>query len=84
MVPDGRSDHPSLAHLERVQSFVTSFPGPLAVVWGDRDPILGRARKRIEALLPEATVTRTEPGHFLQEEAPEEIAEAVRRVAGGR
>jgi len=27
-------------------------------------------------------VTRTEAGHFLQEEVPEEIADAVRRVAG--
>lgn len=35
----------------------------------------------IEDLLPGAEVTRTAAGHFLQEEAPEEIAEAVRRVA---
>jgi pimeloyl-ACP methyl ester carboxylesterase len=82
MVPDGRADHPSLGALKRVQSFVTSFPGPVAVVWGDRDPVLGRLRKRIEALLPKAVVTRTEGGHFLQEEVPEEIADAVRRVAG--
>jgi haloalkane dehalogenase len=82
MVPDGRAGHPSLPALERVHSFVTSFTGPVAVVWGERDPVLGRVRKRIEALLPKATVTHTEAGHFLQEEVPEEIADAVRRVAG--
>jgi cis-3-alkyl-4-acyloxetan-2-one decarboxylase len=80
MVPDGRPGHPSLEPLERVQAFVTSFPGPVAVVWGDRDPVLGRLRKRIEALLPNAVVTRTEAGHFLQEEVPEEIAAAIRDV----
>jgi len=82
MVPDGRADHPSLAPLERVQSFVTSFAGPVAIVWGDRDPVLGRLRKRIEALLPKAVVTRTDAGHFLQEEVPEQIAAAIRSVAG--
>jgi len=81
MVPDGRAGHPSLAALERVHSFVTSFAGPVAVVWGERDPVLGRLRKRIEALLPKAVVTRTEAGHFLQEEVPEEIACAIRHVA---
>jgi len=42
--------------------------------------VLGRLRKRIEALLPRAAVTRTEAGHFLQEEVPDEIARAIRRV----
>jgi cis-3-alkyl-4-acyloxetan-2-one decarboxylase len=83
MVPDGRPGHPSLEPLERVQAFVTSFAGPVAIVWGDRDPVLGRLRKRIEALLPKAAVTRTEAGHFLQEEVPEEIAAAIRHQAKG-
>jgi pimeloyl-ACP methyl ester carboxylesterase len=81
MVPDGRPGHPSLAPLERVQAFVTSFAGPVAIVWGDRDPVLGRALRRIEALLPDATVTHTQAGHFLQEEVPEDIAAAIRTVA---
>jgi len=81
MVPDGRPGHPSREPLERVQAFVTSFAGPIAIVWGDRDPILGRLRKRIESLLPRAAVTRTEAGHFLQEEVPAEIAAAIRSVA---
>ena len=82
MVPDGRPGHPSLEPLARVQAFVASFAGPVAVVWGNRDPVLGRLRKRFEALLPNAAVTRTEAGHFLQEEVPDEIAAAIRDVAG--
>jgi pimeloyl-ACP methyl ester carboxylesterase len=60
---------------------VTGFAGPVAVVWGDRDPVLGRVIGWIRKLLPRASVTRTAAGHFLQEEVPREIAEAARWVA---
>jgi len=33
-------------------------------------------------MLPQADVTRTDGGHFLQEEVPKEIATAILRVAG--
>ena len=80
MVPDG-PDHFSVPALRRCEAWVTGFQGPAEVVWGDRDPVLGRARSRIEKLLPNARVTRTRAGHFLQEEVPDEIAAAIRRVA---
>ena len=80
MAPDSL-DHPSVEPLRRCQSFVEGFAGPSAIVWGDRDPILGRVRSRIEKLLPQAEVTRTGAGHFLQEEVPDEIVAAIRRVA---
>jgi haloalkane dehalogenase len=80
MAPDSL-DHPSVAPLRRCQSFVEGFTGPSAIVWGDRDPILGRVRSWVEKLLPGAPVTRTGAGHFLQEEVPDEIAAAIRRVA---
>lgn len=80
MVPDSLA-HPSIEPLQRCQAFVAGFEGPLALVWGDRDPVLGRLRSRLERLLPRARVTRTAAGHFLQEEVPEEIAAAVRSVA---
>jgi len=80
MVPDG-PEHPSIPALNRSQAFVETFEGPSAIVWGDRDPILGRLRSWVEKNLPGARVTRTEAGHFLQEEVPREIAEAIAHVA---
>jgi haloalkane dehalogenase len=80
MVPDSLT-HPSIEPLRRAQAVVEGFSGRAAIVWGDRDPILGRVRGWIEKLLPSARVTRTSAGHFLQEEVPAEIAEAVRLVA---
>jgi len=81
MVPS-HEGHPSLPELERVEAWVTGFQGPSALVWGARDPILGRALRRMRAALPRATVTETRAGHFLQEEVPEQIAAAVEEVAG--
>ncbi len=80
MVPDS-FEHPSIAALERCQDYVDRFDGPAAIVWGDRDPVLGRVRSHVERCMPRATVTRTAAGHFLQEEVPVEIAAAVRGVA---
>ena len=69
MVPD-RPDHPSVPALRRGEAWMRSFGGPIALVWGTRDPILGRALKWHEKAFPDAPVTRTEAGHFLQEEVP--------------
>ncbi len=80
MVPDSL-EHVSIGPLQKCQDFVEQFDGPTAIVWGDRDPILGRVRRWMETLLPRAEVTRTRAGHFLQEEVPEEIAAAIRSVA---
>jgi haloalkane dehalogenase len=79
MVPDSH-DHPSIPGLERSQEVATSFDGPIAVVWGDRDPVLGRVRRHIQRLFPDAPVRRTAAGHFLQEEVPVEIAAAIKQV----
>ena len=62
---------------------MASWTGPAALVWGDRDPILGRVRGHLARLLPHADVTATQAGHFLQEEVPEAIAAAIRKVAAG-
>ena len=84
MVPD-RPGHPSIAPLERCHAFVLDSARdglPVELVWGMRDPVLGRVVNHLERQLPDARVTRTEAGHFLQEEVPEVIAEAIGRVAG--
>jgi cis-3-alkyl-4-acyloxetan-2-one decarboxylase len=80
MVPDSH-DHPSVPELERCQDALLAFTGPIAVVWGERDPILGRVIGHLERMLPRAEVTRTSAGHFLQEEVPGPIADAIVSVA---
>ena len=80
MVPDSQ-EHPSIAPLRACEQFVQQFTGPAEIVWGDRDPVLGSVIKRMQVLLPKARVTRTQAGHFLQEEVPDQIAAAIRRVA---
>lgn len=81
MVPDSM-EHPSIPALRSVGEFVRGYTGPAEIVWGDRDPVLGRARNHIAGMLPHAEVTRTDGGHFLQEEVPSQIAAAILRVAG--
>jgi hypothetical protein len=51
------------------------------LVWGERDPILGRALARHREALPQASVEVTQAGHFLQEEVPDGLA---RRAEGAR
>jgi haloalkane dehalogenase len=81
MVPD-REDHPTVPLADRLGRFVRGYEGPAALVWGERDPILGRALARHREALPRASVEVTRAGHFLQEEVPDGIAAAVVRVAG--
>ena len=80
MVPDSL-EHSTIAPLQRCHDYVASFKGPIEIVWGEKDPVLGSVIKHLEQLLPQARVTRTQAGHFLQEEVSDEIAAAVRRVA---
>jgi haloalkane dehalogenase len=80
MVPPDLN-HPSVPQLEQLHAWISDWRGPCEVVWGTRDPILGRLKNRIARTLPEPRVTATEAGHFLQEEVPEDIAAAIRRVA---
>lgn len=81
MVPsfDG---HPSLSVLDEADRWAKGFDRPTALVWGLRDPILGRALNRLRQAMPHAHVTETQAGHFLQEEVPDALADAVLRVSG--
>ena len=80
MVGD-RPDHPSVAPMRETEAWVRGFEGPIALVWGTRDPILGRALRRHREAFPDAPVTETDAGHFLQEEVPAAIAAAIADVA---
>ena len=81
MVPNGEN-HPSVAELARCDAWARSFKGPVEIVWGKKDPILGRLLKRHQEAFPQNHTVETEAGHFLQEEVPELIAGAILKVAG--
>ncbi len=79
MVPDG-PNHPSAPALRKIEEYVQSLEIPAEIVWGMNDPILGKGLSIMKANFPDAPVTETPAGHFLQEEVPLEIAEALIRV----
>ena len=76
MVPDS-PDHPSTSGLHAIEDYIETLDVPAAIVWGMQDPIFARALPAMQGYFPEAPVTRTEAGHFLQEEVPSEIAAAI-------
>jgi haloalkane dehalogenase len=79
MVPDG-PDHPSTPVMRELVAYVRSLDVPVEIVWGIHDPILGGAMPAMLENFPDARVTETPAGHFLQEEVPDVIAAAVLRV----
>lgn len=83
MVPDSEQ-HPTTAVMDAIGAHMRGADerARMALVWGRRDPILGRALERHRQAFPRASVRETEAGHFLQEEVPDALAEAIREVAG--
>lgn len=79
MVPDG-PDHPSTPQMRQIESYVNDLDVPAEIVWGVNDPILGKGLKFMAEQFPDARITETEAGHFLQEEVPDDIAAAIMRV----
>jgi haloalkane dehalogenase len=79
MVPTG-PDHPTSPLMAEVEAYAKTLTVPTEILWGMRDPILARILPVMTAMYPEARVTETQAGHFLQEEVPVEIAEAIERV----
>ena len=76
MVPNSL-DHPSVAGLKETAAFAADFKKPVTLVWGQKDPILGRLISAHQKLMPHAKVELTDGGHFIQEEYPELIAQAI-------
>lgn len=80
MVPDSL-EHPSVDFLKQTDAFAAGYKGPVELVWGKNDPVLGRLSNAHQKLMPHANLTLTEGGHFIQEEHPELIAQAIKAVA---
>ena len=72
-------DDPVIALLEREDRYVRAFRGPVLIMWGMRDPVfhagvLEQWRER----MPQARVVELpEAGHYLQEDAFEQIVPAI-------
>ena len=81
MVPDG-PNHPSAERMRFVGQYVAQLDIPAEIVWGMQDPILAGLLDNMRANFPNARVTETAGGHFLQEEVPGDIASAIMRVVG--
>lgn len=56
---------------------------PMALVWGGRDPVLtAQHRRRWEEAFPDAAVeVLDDAGHFVAEERPDAVVDAVRRLS---
>lgn len=80
MVPTG-PDHPTTRRMRDVQAYAETLGDiPVELVWGMKDPILAKGLPRMQQFFPDAPLTKTDAGHFLQEEVPVEIASAIIRV----
>jgi len=80
MVPDSQA-HPSIPDLAKAEELYRTAKVPVALVWGTKDPILGRVVGHLSRLRPDASVVKTGAGHFLQEEVPDELATAIVEVS---
>jgi haloalkane dehalogenase len=80
-------DHPTAAALEPVREGLARWNKPAHVIWGAEDAVIPQAvAERFIKLIPGATGPEfvADAGHFLQEDARDEVAAAiVRAVVGG-
>ena len=79
MVTDG-PNHPSTPALRKIEEYVKTLQIPAEIVWAMNDPILGKTLPRMQQNFPNAPVTKTSAGHFLQEEVPVVIADSLIRI----
>ena len=79
MVPNSMQ-HPSVPLEQEIEAYLQSYTGPAQIVWGMNDPVMWKLRRRTSRLLPQAKIVKTQAGHFVQEETPQEVIEAINEV----
>lgn len=74
-----RLDDPLVALLEQEDLYLQAFPGDILLIWGLADPLFGDdSLDEWRSRVPDARIVEIpDAGHFLQEEAPEEIVAAM-------
>jgi len=78
-------EHPSAAPMNRVRDALRAWEKPALVVWGADDAVLPPSvAERFVDLIPGATGPEliANASHFLQEDAPDELAAAILRFLG--
>ena len=55
--------------MRKIEEYVKTLQIPVEIVWGMKDPLLGKGLSAMEKNFPDAPVTKTQAGHFIQEEA---------------
>jgi haloalkane dehalogenase len=80
LVPN-RPDHPGAYDNRRAAAVLRTLRLPVLPMWGDADPITKPWEPMVRSLFASAqvedTVWNREAGHFLQEDAGEEVARAI-------
>ena len=79
MVPNSMQ-HPSVPIEQEIEMYLGSYEGKAQIVWGMNDPVMWKLRRRTSRLLPQAKVVKTDAGHFVQEETPREVIQAIKEV----
>ena len=79
MVPNNMH-HPSVSLEQEIEIYLSSYNGPAQIVWGMNDPVMWKLRRRTARLLPQAKMVKTQAGHFVQEETPEEVITAIKEI----
>ena len=79
MVPNNMH-HPSVPIERDTEKYLSSYNGPVKIVWGMNDPVMWKLRRRTSRLFPQAKIVKTQAGHFVQEETPDEVIAAIKEV----